>query len=219
MEVRKMTDSQKRHTSNLLALRDGELLDSAEADLNSPMDQRKLEQLQAIKHSLNELPDIDPGEALLAKILARTDVEKDQNVVNFPVAKPAHAPFAMAAGLLLAVVIAIVAWTPDRQDPPAELAGFYGTPGNLAQLHARSRQLEPLVQNAGLANRDPSSRALLFRIADVDAQLAALLSSGSGPEQSHQELELQNLWGRRVALLESLAEVRRNRAALQPTVF
>ena len=182
-----MTDSQERRTSNLLALRDGALLDSAEAILNSPEDRRTLEQLQALKHSLNELPDIDPGDELLAKVLARANSESGSKVVNLPVAKPVHAPFAMAAGLLLAVVIAVVAWTPDRQDPPAELAGFYGTPSSLAQLHARSRQLEPLMQNAGLANGPPAARALLYRIADVDAQLAALLSSGSNPEQSNHE--------------------------------
>ena len=76
----------------------------------------------------------------------------------------------------------------------------------------RSQQLEPLVYGVRIGQVNSSERALLYRIADLDAQLAR------SPEDLRQE-ELRRMWGQRVALLESLAQVRRTRATLQPTVY
>ena len=77
-------------------------------------------------------------------------------------------------------------------------------------LRERSRQLEPITQSY---DADPVASAFRYRIADVDSQLSSI------PEGRLNQEEAQRLWGQRVALLESLAEVRRARAALQPAVY
>ncbi len=222
-----MTKSRERLTSNLLALRDGEPTDSADSEalLNDPEHRSALAKLEAIKRSLNELPAIDPGDALLQQILEASG--SAPAVAELPTQRyrPAHVPFAMAAGLLLTLAITIVVLIPGREDPTVELSGLHGQSGNLAQLYARSRQLEPLVRNVRLARRDPTARALLYRIADLDAQLNGYSDAGlTLPDQENRETEmrqqeLQKLWGQRVALLESLAQVRRTRAVLQPAVY
>ncbi len=126
--------------------------------------------------------------------------------------RPAHAPYAMAAGLILTALIALLAWSPEPPSPGVELSGFYDATDPVAELRARSRQLEPLVQKA--TGRNSSERALLYRIADLDAELNRQVLTLRGDQD-----EIQQLWSRRVALLESLAEVRRTRAALQPAVY
>ncbi len=78
------------------------------------------------------------------------------------------------------------------------------TSSGLASLVDRSRRLEEAVQSQVVsAGAEPSraQRALMFRIADLDAELSSLQQ-----EAMHPELK-ERLWRQRVALLETLMEI------------
>ncbi|MFV2090704.1 MAG: hypothetical protein ACC642_08610, partial [Pseudomonadales bacterium] len=89
-----MSKLRERLTSNLLAFRDGELTDSADSEalLNDPEHRSALTELEAIKRSLNELPAINPGDALLQQILEESG--SAPAVADLPTQRyrPAHVP-------------------------------------------------------------------------------------------------------------------------------
>ncbi len=213
-----MTDSQQRRTSALLALRDGELGAAERARLLAdPAARKELDAHERLRSELRSLPDPEPDAALLGRIQARAAGQSASAPGRW--LRLARGPYGLAAGLLIALTAGLVTIGVDQRGgaaPGGGLAGASDT-GNtdrvLAVLHERSRQLEPLTIRAGSLAGDPAASALKVRIADVDGQLAAALDG----ELS--QAEAQRLWGQRVALLESLAEVRRARAALQPAVF
>jgi hypothetical protein len=87
----------------------------------------------------------------------------------------------------------------------------------VAQLMLRSRDLESELYTRASApalGSTSSEQALLYGIADVDAQLNALYESGS-PDRTERE----RLWRQRVMLLESLADVQRGQAVLRPAIY
>jgi len=213
-----MTDSQERRISALLALRDGAAEGDHDQDL-SPDQEGELERLRTIKRSLNALPDIEPDDIVWQKIQARTETGRAGGGVVVQAEnrfRPAHAPIAMAAGLVLAVAVGFVTVDAFRTGPTTGVVASTDvqTSGPLNALHQRSRQLEPLLRNAGFGESDAAERAFRYRIADLDAQLAA-----AADQEKPDQQEVERLWGQRVALLESLAEVRRARVVLQPAVY
>ena len=164
-----------------------------------------------LRQNLQALPDLEPDPALWARIQERARPEAGGGS-----ARDRFAPYAMAAGLLLAVTAGLLGVNVNRD---AELeAALTPNPSvslpleseEIRALQARSRQLEPLTQSY---SQDPVTSAFRYRIDDVDSQLSSM------PEGRLNQQEAQRLWGQRVALLESLAEVRRARAALQPAVY
>lgn len=202
-----MTDSRKRPMSDPLAFPEG----GADARLKALAAQPEV---VALQQTLRALPDIEPDPALWTKIQTRARPERAGS------RGLGGSRFAMAAGLLLAVTAGIVGVNVLRNGDltqtlppnqvvslPVELSG-----GNEAiqALQARSRQLDPITHSY---RSDPVISAFRYRIADVDSQLSSM------PEGRLNQQEAQRLWGQRVALLESLAEVRRARAALQPAVY
>ncbi|MEM8767409.1 MAG: hypothetical protein AAGE43_08205 [Pseudomonadota bacterium] len=210
-----MTDSQQRRTSTLLALRDGELAPAERSSLLADETARKeLEALERLGAELRSLPNPEPDPEMLAAIQARL-APQSAPASPSPVSRPARLPRALAAGLLLAVTAGLVTLGVEQRGgglPARDLSGMtYALPEDpvLAALHARSRHLEALALRSGSLADDPVASSLKLRIADLDGQLDAEIS----PE------ETQRLWGQRVAILESMAEVRRARAALQPAVF
>ena len=122
----------------------------------------------------------------------------------------------MAAGLLVAVMVGVLSMNVARETPPTVALAHDAT---LETLLHRSQRLEPLAQRASIGRDSSAEQAVKFRIADLDSQIASYPGStvpgGAEPNQQ----EVQRLWSTRVALLESLAEGRRARAALQPAVF
>ena len=170
-----------------------------------------------LRQSLQALPDVEPDPSVWAGI---------QNRVQRPAAASADEtsgrgsfslrPFALAAGLLLAVSAGMLSVNVirdadlDQTLPPNQVASLPLENQAIQSLRDRSRQLDPMTQSDV---SDPVMSAFRYRIADVDSQLASI------PEGRLNQEEAQRLWGQRVALLESLAEVRRGRAALQPAVY
>ena len=224
-----MTDSRERQTLNLLALRDGEATHDMSDDVSGEQNDKQsdkqsrpaaeaefnqLKQLKMLRQALNELPDIEPDSGVWDKIQARA--AKPPPAAGLVVQprgmfRTLQAPYAMAAGLLLAVLVGVLSMNVARETPPA---GTLAHDATLDSLRYRSQRLEPLVQGAGLYRDDAAVRAVKYRIADLDTQIA------SYPERtSLQQRQVQQLWSKRVALLESLAEGRRARAALQPAVY
>jgi hypothetical protein len=105
---------------------------------------------------------------------------------------------AAAAGALLAVSAGI--WLLGRV--PTNASG-----ADLASLMAQSQQLERRVARRG-ANENgewgSSRRALVYRIADLDRELAPL-----SIDPSRDPVRAEQLWRQRVALMQSLAELDR----------
>jgi len=211
--------------SDLLALRDGELPEAAAAQvLARPGAAVDLDRIRRIHSALNALPDpvVDSGmnDALWAKIRAKAQPRPVRGgaIVRFP---GRFLPHAAAAGLLLALGAGLLATHATRQDVRVDEAIALPAAANagrehpvLRGLHERSRRLEPLLVSAD--RRDPTEQALRLRIADLDGEIAGIPDRDDG--QADRQME-QQLWGRRVALLESLAEVRRARVTLQPAVY
>lgn len=231
-----MTDSRERPQSDPRASPDraqeDTLTDKLTVKLTDKLTENLDESLEALvrqpavaelKQSLNELPDIVPGHEVWARIQARAAPAPGSNGM-----RTRMLPFAMAAGLILAVGAGIISLNVVREGKfPSELdqRQIASLPMNnrtmndrtmndrsLGALRDRSRQLEPIIQGSG-ATADPVASAVRYRIADLDSQLIGM-SEGRLNQQ-----ETQRLWSQRVALMESLAEVRRARAASQPAVF
>ncbi len=201
-----MTDSRER-TSDPLAFPDHGGDDALEALKQQPA-------VAELRRSLRKLPDIEPDPEVWARIQARTNGHR----VSAGGYGERLMPFALAAGLLLAVAAGILSLNVlSEGDFPAELnerqvASIPAGDAALQALRNRSRLLEPLTQRR-LVTSDPMTAAVRFRIADLDSQLSGM------PEGRLDQEETQRLWSQRVALLESLAEVRRARAVLQPAVY
>ena len=172
---------------------------------------------------LRALDDIEPGDEVWARIQSRTTMPPAggdhivRGASRFRWHSRVVAPLAVAAGLLIAVMVGLLSVNAfnlkgsngavERSVSAADTA--------LEALYRRSRELEPLVQGARYARSDSAERAFIYRIADVDSQLAGVEPGGMAPSRR----EVEKLWGQRVALLESLAEVRRARAVLRPAVY
>lgn len=211
--------------ANLLALRDGEM-DPVEARHleGDPEAARQLSALAEIRQALNALPDIQPGPAVWDAVRSRAAMRhaaqqpaRNEEPGTGSPASPRRAPvpLAMAAGLLVALAVGIVALVETKSGPAIEMAGSMpGSDAALQALYARSQALEALW-SGGYRIPDATERVYLYRIADLDSQLA-LAEPGDGSMDRYQ---LEQLWSRRVELLESLAEIRRTRAVLQPAVY
>lgn len=203
-----MKERQAR-VSDLLGLRDGDgAADQAQLDPAAldPADQRTLAQLGRLKAELNALPPVTPDAAVWEAIQERTGGARAPWLQRFPLAT--------AASVFIAAALTIMLWNPTSEP---------GTPSGpqvqdpLAQLVLRSQRLESeLVSRAAapMLATSTSEQALVYGIADVDAQLNAMYETGDVDPQ-----ERERLWRQRVMLLESLAEVQRDRAVLRPAIY
>lgn len=114
---------------------------------------------------------------------------------------------ATAASVFLVGLLASALWLrdlPEAGSGDVQLALENGAA--LETLVNRSRRLEAAVQSQVVsADAEPSraQRALMFRIADLDAELNSLQQ-----EAMHPDLK-ERLWRQRVELLETLMEIQR----------
>jgi len=190
-----------------------------------------MDRVGRLRRAIKGLPHVEPDPAVWARIQSRTSPSAasagpgvavgsgsgggiEQGGFRFATLRR---PMALAAGLLLvsAVGLLIVNLSPEVE-PRGDTAGL-PVNSDLADLNAlyrRSQQLEPLARSAGFASGDSTEQALLYRIADLDGQLAGDPIGGRGRQE-----QVRRLWSKRVATLESLAAVRRGRAVLQPAVY
>ena len=182
--------------SDLLAHRDGELLDSRrsveiEAD---PESRRRLKSIRDVKAALNVLPGMHPPPEVWQNIDQRRRVAgRDSRTI-----------VAVAATVVLAAALSILWWN-LADDRPTELPA--ALPSDLV---LRSQQLEsqafyrpvPDAETAGRMVWGSSQRAMRYRIADLDSELNSEYAA-----QRHDSLTRERLWRQRVELLESLVEV------------
>lgn len=194
---------------DLLAFRDGE---PADPELTAriaadPAAQAELERLQRLRAELNRLPPVTPPPAVWEAIQERTAQPRSSWLQRFPLATAASVFLATALGIVLL----------DLARAPVDEPGGPVVQDPVAQLMLRSRSLESELftrASAPALGSTSSEQALLYGIADVDAQLNALYETGS-----RDPAERERLWRQRVALLESLADVQRGQAVLRPAIY
>lgn len=196
--------------SDLLAIRDGEFADAERAGqiYADPEARATLASLTRIRSELRALPGIEPDPAVWAAIQKRQRAGWLQRF-----------PLATAATVFLAAALTVTWWNPAGVGESASTPEVAGpvVSDPVAALVMRSQSLESALLSPASALEGGTSateRALLFGIADVDAQLSALYES-----DTVDPAERERLWGLRVAMLESLADEQRQRAAIGPAIY
>ena len=205
----------------LIALRDGEPHDVKPlSELSQKQCDELLQEIGDIKNELNELPQIAVSEAVWRDKLSAVVVENDK-----PSGSWLSMPFTAAAAVLLVSTLTIyTVFSPDNDvhSPQTAMPVIADNGVRLAGLMARSRDLEmrlhsqtagasvvnasgaPQPNEASTQADDPSAEhVLLYRLADVDGQIAQLYEH----ETMDHAARLQ-LWEQRVALLENLFVLR-----------
>lgn len=199
--------------------------------------QAQLEQLRQIRGALRDLPDVMPDPEVFERIqgrLASAPPDSDPQVQPLFAAKPKpeprrwqlRFPLATAASVFLLAALGSAIWLPQMADTgpgpgsgPAPLvadgtAVDAATPAmssSISALIGRSQQLEAVARLPVSSTGDRPARsrqALLYRIADLDAELNALIEE----EPMNPELKEQ-LWRQRVQLLETLVAVQQEQMA------
>ncbi|MEM1229595.1 MAG: hypothetical protein AAGI15_03600 [Pseudomonadota bacterium] len=132
-------------------------------------------------------------------------------------------PLATAASVFMLAVLGSVLWLPEVTDAPdtgpTPIAGVTSTgdaptalpAASVAALMDRSQQLEAVARlpvSSGTAQPAQSRQALLYRIADLDAELNALIEE----EPMNPQLK-EKLWRQRVDLLETLVAIQQEQMA------
>lgn len=206
--------------SDLIALRDGEIRDT-NVDLDDPAAQAQLHRIRQIQAELNALPDIPVDEAIWNRpVAAKTS---RSSWLRFPLATAASVFFASFVGIYL-----IFGTVDLEQEPTGSPSGdqvSVAVSSRLPILMSQSRDLERRLQgvNAWMlsdassavarpADRQrvtsrpvasPTERGLMYRLADVDDQIAQLYEADVMDVR-----EREVLWMQRVSLLRSLVAVR-----------
>ncbi len=190
--------------SELLAHRDGEPVDLQVArEIERSAAAGELQsRLGAIKSELRELPGIEPPAGAWHAI--RTASARRERRPKMP------ALLAMAAGIFLAAMLTVVLVdSPETDRRPGALAE-----PDLAALIRRSQELESRIVPAWFAQPTPSQQALVYRIADIDAELFGLYGEGTADATRQ-----ATLWRQRVEMLENLQTVQRGQALLRPAAY
>jgi len=144
----------------------------------------------------------------------------------------ARFPLALAAGVAMAAAGVVFWFQPGvpgaEQVQPAPGGGSGGVvlqQDPVVELMERSRKLEAQLRRRGTpyGGHEPwnsSQQALVFRIADVDAQLGDVYAPGAGATGAAAAgTSRERLWRQRVALLESLLKVPAGQAVAHRAVF
>lgn len=209
----------QQHISDLLAHRDGESLElevaaRIEAD---PGSRARLQRFRELKAQLNELPAVKPSTAAWEAIQRRS-ARPRWDLIN----GIRRFPLATAASVFFAAVLGIIVWNPAQLLDRGDVADLVLEPSpvpvpvrDYAAVLDRSQQLESLLWRASPKPApDNVQRALVYRLADLDAEL------GRYPIVGQQDpVGRERLWRQRVELLEALAQTRRARAVVQPAVY
>lgn len=202
--------------SDLLALRDGELR-TANVQVDDPGVTEQLAQLHALKTELQALPDVPVDDDVWLQVMPAAAPRSPW--LRFPMATAASVFFATVVGMfmLFGEPQSGVDGT-QGEVAYATTAGVDHDGAQLAVLMRRSRDLEqrlygvnPLAHAAdtptatyqGMETPTALEETLLFRLADVDGQIARLYDA----EVMDNEVRA-GLWMNRVELLESLVAIR-----------
>ena len=215
--------------SDLLARRDGEPHD---ATLMRPGDGHETvaARLDEIKSQLNALDDVPIDDGVWASLATAQHRASGRRFLRYP--------WATAAAVFLACMLGVAAMLPisgegpgvrslaDGDDPKRANAAEIPSAPLLAQLMRRSRDLEMRLaagvhgERARLVTAGPPEHGatdaqprreeavMLYRLADVDAEIAHLYDAATMDESAR-----LNLWAQRVRLLETLVVLREGSAA------
>lgn len=203
-------------TSELIARRDGEPLDAKTAmHIDECVDcRRELERLEKIRSALREIPEEQPPMDAWQRIMAARELEQPHMSARHWLS---GAPMALAASLLAAVFSVLIVTQVHEPLPviagngsqgASQVAGSGGKV-SLASLQEQSGYLEQML---GVVQRSSGSVTSL-QTADTVAELQdgiAMIDYRLGQAERYPltEAERQELWQRRVELLESLVTVR-----------
>jgi len=200
--------------SDLLARRDGKPLDVARARAiaDDATAQRDLHRLVALQSELNALPDVAVDDAVWRTAIADASAT-DLHRVGFGL----RYPVATAASVFVATAMFIV-YVPSGTNqveiqPAAADIQIDAAQIRWVGLMSRSRDLEMCLNGAlntvatessgTRAAQNREARQLLYRKADVDAEIAQLCDSQVMDVDAR-----ERLWTQRVRLLENLVLLR-----------
>lgn len=204
-------------TSELIARRDGEpLAAETAAHIDSCTKCRQaLGRIEALRDALRELPQEQPPAAAWECIVAARELESPART------RPGwqrSLPFALVASLLAAVFSVLLA---TRIEPPLPVvatgsdrpvngvAGSVTATATLAALQDRSGYLEQMLDVVQRGSGGMTSLQTADTVAELQDGIALIDYRLSQADRfSLSEAERQELWQRRVELLESLLTVR-----------
>jgi hypothetical protein len=207
--------------SDLLALRDGQP-HSADVQADDPEVIAQLDQIRGLGIQLNALPDVPVDDSVW---LPAMPVRKQRSVwLRYPMATAASVFFASVIGMFV-LFGGPVSDIGNNASPVqyTSIDSIDNSGAQLAGLMRQSRDLEqrlygvnPLAQAAdtpqttyeGMPAPTALEETLLFRLADVDGQIARLYDAAD-----MDSAQRQALWLKRVELLESLVAIRSGDAA------
>jgi hypothetical protein len=186
----------------LLAHRDGEADPAVAAHIAGCAGCRqKLEQMQAVREALCELPVAGPARDVWPEI---------ESSIGRRNAARRHRRLAVAAVLALAIAgIGMVnrhAFRPSNEEPGTQAAASEARAA-IDEVVSASRELERLLERPALRSRvmGPRQAAMIVALEDRIAGIDAVISSSRAPVTDDQALAL---WLERVRLLDALIQTR-----------
>lgn len=185
----------KATTADLLAVRDGDPVDAeiAAAIRQDAQALAQIDRMRRVQSALRRLPNTArPDQTAWAAIENRVAMRTEQKLSRWRQVWPLGlvASIGLLAGLLLA-------------GRSADNAALEASRNNLAALQEQSRLIETQLMRTSAYTGSASEQALMFRLADVDAQLASLETGGNLIQMQQREL----LWQRRIELIRALQTV------------
>ena len=207
--------------SDLLALRDGQPR-SADLQVDDPEVIEQLKQIRGLGIALQSLPDVPVDDEVWLQAMPAP--AKRSVWLRYPMATAASVFFASVVGMFM-LFGGPVSDIGNNTGPAqyTSLDSMDNSGAQLAGLMRQSRDLEqrlygvnPLAQAAdgphttyeGMPAPTALEETLLFRLADVDGQIARLYDAAD-----MDSAQRQALWMKRVELLESLVAIRSGDAA------
>ena len=216
--------NQRFSIDELLAMRDGDLIDAAAlAQLDEAGQAERYErinELHDLRRELRSMPDIPVDDAIW---IHHAKSARRSAWLSFPLATAASVFVASVLGIYLLGGY-LSGSEPQQTQRIAEAIEVDPAGSLVASLMRQSKDLERRLQssstllavadggaNAPLPRVTPIERNLMYRLADIDAQIAGLYETPQIEEAARLAL-----WRKRVEVLQSIVAVRSERA---PAMF
>lgn len=215
---------QRFSIDELLAMRDGELIDAAAlAQLDEQGQAERYErinELHDLRRKLRSMPDVPVDDTIWIR---HAQPARRSAWLNSPLATAASVFFASVLGIYLLGGY-LSGGEPQQTQPIANAIDVDPAGSQVASLMRQSKDLERRLQSssallavadgsadAPLLRITPIERNLMYRLADIDAQIAGLYEAPQVEDGARLAL-----WRKRVEVLQSIVAVRSERA---PAMF
>ena len=216
--------NQRFSIDELLAMRDGDLIDAAAlAQLDEAGQAERYErinELHDLRRELRSMPDVPVDDAIW---ICHAKSDRRSAWLSFPLATAASVFVASVLGIYL-VGGYLSGGEPQQTQRIAKAIQVDPAGSLVASFMRQSRDLERRLQSsstllavadggadAPLPRVTPIERNLMYRLADIDAQIAGLYETPQIEERARLAL-----WRKRVEVLQSIVAVRSERA---PAMF